>query len=73
MDSNSFDLDKKRAAWVGISALGTLFVSYMVYRKVTEESEAARKRKQERSLRRVSRSNAAKTPSTANTRIVGAN
>ena len=55
------EFDKKKAAFLGISALGSLIVSYLVYRRVTDQDEETKKqaayerklqRKRERFLRR---------------------
>ena len=54
------EIDKKKAAILGISALGSILVSYLVYRSVADDTDEAynRQRKRERMLRSKSRQQA---------------
>ena len=47
-------IDKKKAAILGLSALGSILVSYFVYKSVAEDGETrSRSRKRERMLRKA--------------------
>lgn len=70
MDSNQFDMDKKKAAIIGISAIGSILVSYFVYKKVVDEDGDAKIRKRDKMLRKARQQ--AKSKQSSKSRIVGA-
>ena len=56
VDPTDVMMDKKKAAILGISALGSMLVSYLVYKSVAGEDGEAhdnRSRKRERMLRKA--------------------
>jgi len=85
MEASVFDMDKKKAAWLSISALGSMLVSYLVFKKVSDDAALSKKeaqaelklqRKRERMLRRAgswSLTRGSSSAANGDTKIVGAN
>ncbi len=66
----AFDnIDRKKAAILGISALGSILVSYLVYRSVANDQSTDKQRKRDRMLRKA---RSAKSKQSSRSRIVGA-
>ena len=61
------NIDKKKAAIIGVSTLGALLVSYFVYRKVVKERVPDETRERRRLRQKL------KSLSASRQRIVGAN
>ena len=61
------NIDKKRAAIIGVSTFGALLLSYFVYRKVMKEKEPEDRRQRRRLKQKL------KSLSASRQRIVGAN
>ena len=66
----AFDnIDRKKAAILGISALGSILVSYLVYKSVANDQSTDKQRKRDRMLRKA---RSAKSKQSSRSRIVGA-
>ena len=66
----AFDnIDRKKAAILGISALGSILVSYLVYKSVATDQSTDAQRKRDRMLRKT---RLAKSKQSSRSRIVGA-
>jgi len=63
------NMDRKRAAILGLSALGSIIVSYLVYKSVADEESTEKQRRQDRMLRKAKQE---KSQQSSRSRIVGA-
>ena len=62
------NLDRKKAAILGLSALGSIIVSYLVYKSVADEESIEKQLRRDRMLRKAKQE---KSQQSSKSRIVG--